>query len=172
VRHRIVANLKDALQGAAVQARTLGYRTHVIERRLAGDALQAGRDIVEALNHCPVGACLWGGETTVRLPAQTGQGGRNQSLALSAALALGGDEEIVLLAAGTDGTDGNSSAAGALIDGGSLARGKAAGFDAWQCLHNADAGSFLAASGDLITTGPTGTNVTDLVIAIRRVQCR
>lgn len=165
ISHRIVAGLDDALQAAAGRARALGYRTERLHPRLAGDALQAGRGIVERLRHRSAGVWLGGGETTVRLPARPGKGGRNQSLALSAALALNDDEPIVLLAAGTDGIDGNSRAAGAMIDGGTVSRGTAAGLDARQCLQQADAGRFLAASGDLITTGPTGSNVTDLVIA-------
>ncbi|MDE2091186.1 MAG: hydroxypyruvate reductase, partial [Gammaproteobacteria bacterium] len=72
------------------------------------------------------------------------------------------------LAAGTDGTDGNSSDAGALVDGATLTRGEDAGLDAANCLARADAGTFLEASGDLVYTGPTGTNVMDLVIALKR----
>lgn len=165
IRHHIVARLDDALQAAAGKARLQGYHTQVYGTRLEGDAVQAGHEIIARLRHEPAGMWLAGGETTVRLPAEVGQGGRNQSLALSAALALEASESIVLLAAGTDGSDGNTRAAGAMIDAGTLARGTDAGFDARECLRRADAGSFLAASGDLITTGPTGTNVTDLVIA-------
>jgi hydroxypyruvate reductase len=166
IRHRIVASLNDALQAAAARARSLDYQTRLHGARLAGDALQTGRGIVARLRRRPAGVWLAGGETTVRLPARPGQGGRNQSLALSAALELAPGDAIVLLAAGTDGIDGNSRAAGALIDAGTIARGTAAGLDARHCLRHADAGRFLAASGDLINTGPTGTNVADLVIAI------
>ena len=71
------------------------------------------------------------------------------------------------MAAGTDGTDGNSCDAGALVDGGSLIRGTDAAFDARECLSRADAGAFLEASGDLVYTGPTGTNVMDMIIALK-----
>jgi hydroxypyruvate reductase len=74
---------------------------------------------------------------------------------------------LVLLAAGTDGTDGPAGAAGALVDPGTVSRGNARGLEARHCLNGADAGSFLEASGDLLVTGPTGTNVTDLVIALK-----
>ena len=72
-----------------------------------------------------------------------------------------------MLAAGTDGSDGPGEDAGALVDGGTLARGASEGFDVHDALQRADAGSFLEASGDLIQTGPTGTNVMDLVLGLR-----
>jgi hydroxypyruvate reductase len=76
-------------------------------------------------------------------------------------------EPFVLLAAGTDGTDGPGGAAGAMVDPETVSRGNARGLDARQCLDAADAGSFLSASGDLVVTGPTGTNVTDVVVALK-----
>lgn len=167
VPHHIVASLGDALDAAQRHARYLGYPATVVAARLSGDALQAGREIAAMLKDKPAGVWLWGGETTVELPPQAGQGGRCQSLALAAASALSGREHIVLLAAGTDGTDGPGTAAGAMVDGTTLERGTASGLDAERCLQRADAGSFLEASGDLVITGPTGTNVTDLVIAVK-----
>jgi len=102
----------------------------------------------------------------VQLPDEPGRGGRNQHLALAAALGLAGEEDVCLLALGTDGSDGPTEDAGALVDGSTISRGElAAGFDAVDRLRHADSGSFLEASGDLISTGPTGTNVRDLVIA-------
>ena len=96
-----------------------------------------------------------------------GRGGRNQHLALAAAVALEGNHNITLLAAGTDGSDGPTEDAGAIVDGGTLLRGQLSGLDPALCLANADSGSFLEAAGDLLCTGPTGTNVMDLVIAIK-----
>lgn len=90
-----------------------------------------------------------------------------QTLALAAAMALAGRDDIWLLAAGTDGADGCSEDAGALIDGQTVARGSAAGGNVNSALLDADAGAFLAGSGDLICTGATGTNVMDLIIALR-----
>jgi glycerate 2-kinase len=113
------------------------------------------------------GVHVWGGETTVQLPEHPGRGGRNQLLALAAACRIAGRAGIYLLAAGTDGTDGNSCDAGALVDGGSITRGEDGGFDASDCLSRVDAGAFLEASGDLVYTGPTGTNVMDLIIALK-----
>jgi hydroxypyruvate reductase len=104
----------------------------------------------------------------VRLPSDPGRGGRNQQLALAAAEVLQGREDILLLAAGSDGSDGASEDAGALVDGDTISRGRDAGFDAPACLAAADAGSFLEASGDLLHTGPTGTNVMDLIIALKK----
>jgi len=80
---------------------------------------------------------------------------------------LAGKEDVLLLAAGSDGSDGVTDDAGALVDGGSLARGEEAGYDAVDCLRRAAAGDFLEGSGDLIYTGPTGTNVMDLIIGHR-----
>ena len=99
------------------------------------------------------------------LPETPGRGGRCQQLALAAAAELAGLPGRVLLAAGTDGGDGPGLAAGALVDGGTVARGQARGLDPLDCLRRADAGAFLEASGDLIHTGASGTNVMDLLLA-------
>jgi glycerate-2-kinase len=93
-----------------------------------------------------------------------GRGGRAQELALAAAIALDGDARVALLAAGTDGSDGPTPAAGAYADGGTLARGAAAGLDARAALAENDAYGFFAREGGLFVTGPTGTNVMDLVL--------
>ncbi|MDE2235531.1 MAG: DUF4147 domain-containing protein [Gammaproteobacteria bacterium] len=155
----------DAVSKAAADAGCNVHRHGVLP---ATDARLCGEKIADFLQHAPAGVHTWGGETTVRLPAHPGRGGRNQALSLSAALGLQGTTGIYLLAAGTDGTDGNTCDAGALVDGGSVARGKDAGLDAAECLLRADAGAFLEASGDLVYTGPTGTNVMDLVIAVKQ----
>ena len=96
-----------------------------------------------------------------------GCGGRNQHLALSAAIALAGRDDALLLAAATDGVDGVTRDAGGLVDGGSCERGAIEGLDARDCLLRADSGRFLAATGDLVCTGPTLTNVGDLVLGLR-----
>jgi hydroxypyruvate reductase len=110
---------------------------------------------------------IWGGETTVQLPPAPGVGGRNQHLALAAACVLAGSDSCYLLAAGTDGSDGPTEDAGALVDGCTLQRAALEGFDAESSLAAANAGPLLEASGDLIATGPTGTNVMDLVIGLK-----
>jgi hydroxypyruvate reductase len=108
-------------------------------------------------------ACLvWGGETTVTVRGE-GKGGRNQELALAAALALDGLPDVVMVALGTDGTDGPTDAAGAVATGETVARAKALGLDARAHLEDNDAYPFFESLGDLIRTGPTGTNVNDLL---------
>lgn len=167
VEAEIVARLDQALDAAASSANALGYAVHREALRLDGDAVEAGRRIAAILIAAAPGIYLWGGETTVRLPERPGQGGRCQQLALAAAEVLSGHEGIALLAAGTDGSDGPGDAAGACIDGQTIARGSQEGLDASIALRLADAGRFLEAAGDLIDTGPTGTNVTDLVIGLK-----
>jgi hydroxypyruvate reductase len=167
VPHHVIASIDSALQAATAHASRLGYRATQMQPRLAGDARAAGEAIAAQLQQQPPGIYLWGGETSVRLPQQPGSGGRNQHLALAAARLLYSTPGCVLLAAGTDGTDGPTAAAGAIVDSSSIARMLAAGLDPATCLQRADAGSCLAASGDLLQTGPTGTNVMDLVIGLR-----
>jgi hydroxypyruvate reductase len=99
----------------------------------------------------------------VKLPQQPGTGGRNQQFALACAVRIAG-APIAVLSAGTDGIDGSSSAAGAVVDGTTCARASAAGLDVAEALRRCDAHPLLAALGDAITTGPTGTNVRDLRI--------
>lgn len=134
---------------------------------LTGNAETVACQCIEHLRNSEPGIYLWGAETTVQLPPYPGRGGRNQHLALAAALQLRGGDTILLLAAGTDGTDGMSEDTGALVDGGTLERGKCENLDPVACLQAADAGTFLDASGDLIHTGPTGTNVMDVIIGLK-----
>jgi glycerate 2-kinase len=168
IRFHIIANLEQAKQAAAALARSQDYKVTVHENFIAGDALLQGAALAQQLMAAEPGVHIWGGETTVNLPPQPGRGGRSQSLALSAALTLQGCADVILLAAGTDGNDGPEDDAGAIVDGATVGRGeKTLGKSAADCLAQADAGSFLAASGDLLHTGPTGTNVMDLVIGIK-----
>ncbi|MHB8535549.1 MAG: glycerate kinase type-2 family protein [Sulfuricaulis sp.] len=167
VRQEIIATIEDAKRAASDTARQLGYRAVTQPEFVAGDVLQAGARLAKKLLQSESGVLhVWGGETTVRLPASPGRGGRNQSLALAAALTLRGHGEARFLAAGTDGSDGPTDDAGALVDGGSVARGEQAGLDAQESLARADAGTFLEASGDLVHTGPTGTNVMDIMLGL------
>jgi glycerate 2-kinase len=163
--HRILANLAVACEAVAEGARVKGLAAWIHTTELDGDAEATGRALAAQLRDLPPGIHIWGGETTVRLPARPGRGGRNQHLALAAALLLAGQKDVSLLSMGTDGSDGPTDDAGALVDGGTVSRGELAGLDAVERLRHADSGSFLEASGDLISTGPTGTNVRDLVIA-------
>jgi len=164
----LVATLDIAKETAAAAARNARLEVHPHREFLAGDADERGRALARHLLEGPAGLHIWGGETTVRLPERPGRGGRNQQLALSAAVVLAGRDDCCLLSGGTDGTDGPTDDAGGLVDGGTLYRAKQAGFDADAALAAADAGTLLAASGDLIHTGPTGTNVMDLVLGLKR----
>jgi len=160
----VVAFPRLAREAAAAALRERGLTVQLYDELLEGDALQTGWQVVNAARARAGVVHLWGSETTVVLPENPGRGGRCQSLALAAAAELaGGDGSGVLLAAGTDGTDGPGEDAGAVVDEASVSR--RAPLCAAQCLERADAGRFLEASGDLIRTGPTGTNVMDLLMA-------
>jgi glycerate 2-kinase len=167
VHTRIVATNQQAMQAVRAAATSAGQQTYLHDSLPASDAVACGEAIAEYLMDAPSGVHVWGGETTVKLPANPGRGGRNQTLALAAARRMADHDGLHLLAAGTDGSDGATSDAGALVDRGSVTRGSDGGFDASDCLIRADAGTFLEASGDLLYTGPTGTNVMDLVIAFK-----
>ena len=163
----LVGSMDDALDAAFRAARASGLDPRRAPSRLSGDAVTAARDVCHEFAVGGANLHLWGGETVVRLPARPGQGGRCQHFALAAAQQIAGHPELVVLAAGTDGRDGASEDAGAIVDGDTLARARDAGLDAAKCLEAADSGSLLEATGDLIYTGPTGTNVGDLVMALR-----
>lgn len=164
----IVATLEDAKHAAAAKARELGHAVTVHSDFLQGDPSRVAAHIVAKIRESAPGVHIWGGETFVKLPEVCGRGGRNQHLALALALELRADQDLVLLAAGTDGTDGPTQDAGGLVDGETLQRADRLGLDAQQYLRNADAGHFLQATGDLLRTGPTGTNVMDLVIGFKK----
>ena len=142
--------------------------TEVSGEPIAGDAAAAGRALAARLRGAsarPAGGAVAGGETTVRV-VPGGRGGRCQHLSLAAALALEG-EAGVLLAAGTDGVDGPTVAAGACVDGGTVVRARARGLDPVGALAATDSNTLLAATGDLVETGPSGTNVADVVVGLR-----
>lgn len=113
------------------------------------------------------GLRVWGGETHLVLPAAPGRGGRNQHLALAVAQRIAGEPGLSILCCGTDGSDGPTGDAGGCISGETVAAGEALSLHAADYLSRADAGNFLAATDTLVTTGPTGTNVMDVAIAIR-----
>jgi glycerate 2-kinase len=143
-------------------------KPRVVARRLEGEAREAGRRFGRAARQLAPGAVLLaGGETTVTLSRRPGKGGRNLELALAAALELDGYPEIALLAAGSDGVDGSSRAAGAFADGTTLDRARERGLDLDEALRRHDTERFFAELKDLFVTGPTGTNVCDWSFAIR-----
>ena len=167
VTHLVIGNNTLVVDAAAGTAEDLGYRARIVTRGLQGEAREAGRDLVAEGRLASPPACLVaGGETTVTVRGR-GRGGRCQELALAAALELRPDEGLVVLAAGTDGTDGPTDAAGAVVDAGTMARGRAAGLDPRGSLAENNAYAFLRASGDLVVTGPTNTNLLDLYVVLR-----
>jgi len=152
---------RDAIEQAAIE---LGLSVRVNEEALYQDVMVLAGTLATQLKSGPPGVYILGGEPTIVLPETPGEGGRNQSLALALAIELYGSENISLIVAGTDGSDGPTTSAGGVVDGDS-AKNTA---QAIQSLQQADAGSYLRASGDLFASGPTGTNVMDLLIAIVR----
>ena len=167
IRTEVIAGPADARAAAVGVCRATGIDVMEHPDLLDGDALEAGRRIGREIARGRPVARVWASETTVVLPRNPGRGGRCQSLALAAALEIRASAGVCVLAAGTDGSDGPGVDAGALVDAGTVARGIAAGLDPERCLRAADAGTFLEASGDLVRTGPTGTNVMDLVVAMK-----
>lgn len=166
VSHLVVGNNALVVDAAARTAAALGFRPEVLGRELQGEAREVGPSLVQRARRLAPPACLIaGGETTVTVKGR-GRGGRCQELALAAALELGPGEDLVVLAAGTDGTDGPTDAAGAVVDAGTVARGGSPAL-ARAALDDNDAHPFLARAGDLLVTGPTRTNLLDLYLVIR-----
>jgi glycerate 2-kinase len=167
IERTIVASLDHAVDGVCAAAEKLGLDVRKPASRFDDDAARLAVRFAHELHLNSAQVCVWGGESTVQLPPNPGRGGRNQHLALAAARLLAGQPMMMLLAAGTDGTDGVTDDAGALVDSETCARLTLAGIDADDCMRRADSGTALAASGDLVHTGPTGTNVGDLVIGLK-----
>ncbi len=163
----VVASVDHAVAAVAARATQLGLSVHAATERFADSAERLAARFAHELHLGEAQVRVWGGESTVALPPQPGRGGRNQHLALAAARLMAGHPELLLLAAGTDGSDGVTEDAGALIDSETCARISLAQLDAEDCLAQADSARALAASGDLLHTGPTGTNVGDLVVGLK-----
>jgi glycerate-2-kinase len=166
----VIGTNRTALDGAAALARSLGLTAAVLPDALRGEARQTGAALGAQLakwrKEGRRGVCLLaGGETTVRVTGP-GRGGRCQEVAAGAAIALAGEAGVGLLAAATDGEDGPTDAAGAFVDGASAAAARAAGADLREALARNDAYPALERIGALIRTGPTGTNVADVVVGI------
>jgi len=163
----VVGTNRRALDAAAAAARQLGYSTVVRAAPLTGDTSVAAACWVREIRGRCAGArwcAIAGGETTVAVRG-SGRGGRNQEFALAMARALAGTGMSVL-SAGTDGIDGPTDAAGAFVDGSTLARGEACDLAVDRALAANDSYPFFDQLGDLLRTGPTGTNVMDLKIAV------
>ena len=164
----IIGTLDMAMQAIKEELEHMEVSCYVHDEFINGDAVEQGKVIGGWLCTAPSGVHVWGGETTVSLPGKPGLGGRNQSFALAAAMMIEGEEDIGILAAGTDGIDGNTPCAGAVVFSSTMAATKKLGFDVNTELQKANAGIVLMATGDIFKTGPTNTNVMDLVIAFKR----
>lgn len=170
---RVIGNRRLAMQGAARLATQLGYRVHIEDVPTRGEAREAGRRFAErAVTHAGAAEAtcvIASGETTVRVVGD-GRGGRNQEFALGAAPVLAWNASGLLASAGTDGIDGPTDAAGAIVTSTTIARAARAGVDIRESLARNDAYYALSRLGDLIITGPTGTNVGDLHLFLTAVN--
>jgi glycerate 2-kinase len=173
VQNLIVGSNALAVSAAADEARRLGYRTMVLSTYIEGETRDVARvhaavakEVLASGRPVRSPACvISGGETTVTVRG-TGLGGRNQEFALAAALDITGLKEVVVFSGGTDGSDGPTDAAGAIADGGTIERGRLLGLDARAYLENNDSYRFFEKLGDLVKTGPTGTNVADVRLVL------
>ena len=168
VNTHVIGSNDIALRAVVDEAAYHGLDRHLHEEFISGDAIEQGRVIGEYLSNAAGGIHVWGGETTVELPHNPGLGGRNQSMALSLATAIDGVEDLSVLVAGTDGIDGNTPCAGAIVSANSMQQIRQMGFDVAAELDRANAGMVLMATGDLFKPGPSNTNVMDIIIAFKR----
>jgi hydroxypyruvate reductase len=170
VHNQIIGSNQKCLEAAARRARELGFRAVILSSTIEGETRDVARmhaAMLRQIRHFgqpvrPPACVISGGETTVTLRGQ-GIGGRNQEFALAAAIDISGLENVVMLSAGTDGTDGPTTAAGAIADGATLSR---SALDAPASLARNDSNTYFAALDDLLITGPTGTNVMDIHIGV------
>ncbi len=164
----IVSGVIDACKAARGHLRKLGYRAEILTRYMEGEASEVGRlaagilKEIEGKNR----AVIMGGETTVTVKGR-GRGGRNQELALSAAISLQGVKGC-LISVGTDGVDGPTDAAGAIVDGETYGEAVSKGLNPIEFLRDNDSNGFFTRVGDVVMTGQTGTNVGDMLILLSR----
>ncbi|MGD2143477.1 MAG: glycerate kinase [Anaerolineae bacterium] len=173
VQHVIVGSNRQAGLATVNRARQLGFNALLLSTYVEGEAREVAKvaaalakSVREDGDPLSPPACLvWGGETTVTVHGK-GTGGRNQELALAAALELDGWSRTLIVALATDGTDGPTDAAGAAVTGETIKRARELGLDPRAALEANDSYHFFATLGDLIRTGPTGTNVNDLLFVL------
>ena len=170
----IIGSNRSALNAAKEKAGEMGFHAEILSSELTGEAREVGRWLARKAKEIQGSEsqgikgsrCLIsGGETTVTVKG-TGIGGRNIELALAFAMEIEGIEGITLLSAGTDGTDGPTDAAGAIVDGQTIIRARAIGIDPGIYLENNDSYNFFKQINELFITGPTGTNVMDIQIMV------
>jgi hydroxypyruvate reductase len=168
VENRIVASARPSLAAGAEIFRARGIPPLILGHDLDGEAGAVGRALAAtARSHRPPVALISGGECTVALPGPSGRGGRCAELLLAFAIAAEGAADVWALAADTDGIDGTEANAGALVTPDTLSRARAAGVDAEAALARHDSHGFFSELGDLVTTGPTRTNVNEYRAVVR-----
>ena len=168
VHNHLAGTNRLALEAAADKARALGYHTQVLSAGITGEADTVANTLIrQALDYKgPLPACLLnGGETTVHVTGN-GLGGRNQQLALAAGIAMADHHGLTFLSGGTDGSDGPTNAAGAIVDASLVKNAREKGLDPNSFLQENDAWHFFSEAGGLMITGPTQTNVMDLMITL------
>ena len=170
VETHITGSVKELCRAAARSCQELGYKAQILTTELTCEAKEAGSYLADvAMNHeSEAGklAFIAGGETVVHLTGD-GKGGRNQELALSAAIGIAGQErDIAIFSVGSDGTDGPTDAAGGYVDTDTVARLEDKGIDIKEVLANNDSYNALKEIDGLIVTGPTGTNVNDVAVVL------
>ena len=162
-KYSVVASNAAARKAAEKSVYSHGGMIVQNQEILYGDVFRLAKIISDKIHSLPKGVSILGGEPTVKLPEKPGRGGRNQSLALALAIEISGEKNIAILVAGTDGNDGPTLDAGGIITGQTVKNLN----KSREALRKADAGTYLAANESLFTTGQTGTNVMDLLIAYR-----
>ena len=174
IRHYLLGTNRIALDQACRTAEAAGLNCYILTAALAGEAREVAKDLVSLAGNVSrdnderykLPACLlFGGETTVTVRGG-GRGGRNQELALAGLAEIGRQDNILLLSGGTDGIDGNSSAAGAIADSTIFMKGYGQGLAIEPFLADNNSNAYFQAAGGLLETGPTGTNVMDIVLLI------
>ncbi|MGW8161717.1 MAG: glycerate kinase type-2 family protein [Desulfobulbales bacterium] len=173
INHHLIGTNRIALEGACIKAKASGLNAHILTSSLSGEAREVAKVLMALakninLTHEPFKppcCLLFGGETTVTVRG-TGKGGRNQELVLAALAELDTDDNILVLSGGTDGIDGNSTAAGALADNGLLKEAVRKGLSINDFLDDNNANGFFSKVGGLLETGSTGTNVMDITLLI------
>jgi len=163
----IIGNINLAKQAVHEAAKAEGLASFIYEEFLEGDSCDVANKLYKVMSEAESGIHIWGGETTVCLPESPGVGGRNLTLALAFAKNLADHPDLHLLAAGTDGADGNSNCAGAMVSMYTALKAGKMGFDMQQEIDKANAGVVLMATNDLVQGAHSNTNVMDIIIAYK-----
>lgn len=173
ISHYLIGTNRIALEGARTEAEKYGLQTHILTSALAGEAREVAKVLMSMARNIssthepflPPCCLLCGGETTVTIRGR-GKGGRNQELALAALAEIGADDSVLVLSGGTDGIDGDSPAAGAVADSELFREAASRGLVIDDFLADNNSNGFFSTVGGLLETGPTGTNVMDIVLLI------